>query len=123
MTGSMRKWLAGAFLLGALAFVGASNAQAQYRRYTQDRRGFFEPRPGTRADYREDQRELRILQDRIWRDKEQLRADILRFGKRSPQVRADREMLARDQRELRRLRADMRYDRRLAHRRHFRWRR
>ncbi|MBI1738685.1 MAG: hypothetical protein HYR58_05505 [Acidobacteria bacterium] len=122
MSDRFRRWMVGAFLLGALAFVSAPSAQAQYRRYTQDRRGFFEPRPGTRADFREDQRELRILQDRIWRDKEQLRADIRRFGKRSFQVRADREQLRRDEFALKQLKRDMKRDRRLMQRRNFRGR-
>ena len=123
MSDRIRNWLVSAFLLAALAFVSAPGAQAQYRRYPLDRRSFYEPRPGTRADRLQDRQQLRILQDRIRRDKEQLRADILRYGKRSPQARAGREILARDQRELRRLLNDMRYDRRLAHRRHHRWHR
>ncbi len=114
MSNRLRKWMVGAFLLGGLALAGAPSARAQYR-YNPN-----EPRPGTRGDYLEDQQQLRILQDRIWRDKEELRADIRRFGKRSVQVRAYRDRLQRDERDLKRLKQDMKRDRRLAQRRNYR---
>jgi hypothetical protein len=122
MSDRLRKWVVGSMLLGAMAFAGAPGAQAQYRRDPHDRRYTYDYWSGTRWDDRYYQREIRILQDRIWRDKEQLRFDIRRFGKRSFQVRADREQLRRDERTLKQLRADMKRDRRLSQRRNFRGR-
>lgn len=122
MTGSFRKWLLSAFLLGALAFVGVPSAQAQYRRDNHNRRDTYDLQNGWRGDFRDYQREIRILQDRIWRDKEQLRFDIRRFGKRSFQVRADRQRLDRDQRQLKWLKQEMKRDRLYSQRRNFRGR-
>ena len=122
MSDRLRRWVVRSILFGALAFTGAPSAQAQYRRDPQDRRNTYDYRSGARWDDRYYQREIRILQDRIWRDKEQLRFDIRRFGKRSFQVRADREQLRRDERALKQLREDMRRDRRLSQRRNYRWR-
>jgi hypothetical protein len=105
MSGTFRNWLMAGCLLGAFACAGAPVARAQ---------GRVEPAPGTRADRREDRRELQILKQRIQQDQYRLRTDLRLYGKRSAQVRADREQLRRDNLELQRLRRDMRRDRRIA---------
>jgi hypothetical protein len=107
MSGSIRKWMVGAFLLGALACAGAAGAQSQ------DRHRANGPRPGSRADARVDQHELRIQQERIRRDKQAIRDDSRRYGKNSSQVQADRAQLKRDERELKQLKKDMKHDRRV----------
>jgi hypothetical protein len=127
MSDRLRKWVVGSILLGAMAFAGAPRAQAQYQNYPQgrrddDRRDRYDSRRGSRGDYRDYQREIRILQDRIWRDKEEIRLDSRRYGSRSFQVRADRERLKRDERELKQLKKDMKRDRKLMQRRDYRWR-
>lgn len=110
MNVSIRKWMIGAFLLGALACAGTASAQSQERHRTN------EPRPGSRADTRQDQRELRILQERIRRDKQAIRDDSRRYGKNSSAVQADRAQLKRDELELKQLKKDMKRDRRAAQR-------
>ncbi len=122
MSDRICKWIVGAFLLGAMAFAGAQNVQAQYRRVPLDRRYTYDYRSRARWDDRYYQREIRILQDRIRRDKAQLPFDIRRFGKHSFQVRADREQLRREERELKRLKQEMKHERRLMQRRYFRGR-
>ena len=133
MNRSVRRWMVGAFLLGAMAWVGAPSAQAQYypqdRRDTQDRRDAqdrwdpqdrrdtYESRQGSRWGYRDYQREIRFLEEQVRRDKEELRLDSRRFGKNSFQARAARERLKRDERELKQLKKDMKRDRKLMQRR------
>jgi hypothetical protein len=116
MSGRLRKWMVVSILLGALAFAAAPSAQAQYQNYPQDRRDDDrrnndryerDRRDGTRGDFRDYQREIRNLENRIWRDKEEIRLDSRRYGSRSFQVRADRERLKRDERELKQLKKDM----------------
>ncbi len=114
---SFRKWLLPATLAGMLAAATASAiAQAPIPS------GPNEPRPGTRADRREDRQEVRALRQQIRLDEQRLQADLRQFGENSLQVKADRARLRRDRRALRRLLADRKLDRRLGYRHHRRHR-
>ena len=77
-----------------------------------------EPKPGTRADRREDRQEYNRLEEKIRQDREKLRADIRQFGENSPQVQADRAQLRRDRETMKKLRADRRRDKQIGNRRH-----
>ncbi len=123
MSGNIRRWLVGAFLLGALSFAGAPRVQAQYP-YPQDRRdddrrdrdrdnrrdrnGDYRDRDyrGGRGEYRDYQREIRFLEDRIRREKDEIRFGSRRNGNRSFQMRAAREQLKRDERQLKELKKE-----------------
>ncbi len=115
MKASIRRWMVGTFLLGALAFAGAPASQAQSRVP-------YESREGTRVDLWQDRHELNFLQEQVERDKREIRQDSWRYGSNSFQVRADRARLARDERDLRELKRDMKRDRRFVHLRSYRWR-
>jgi hypothetical protein len=115
MNGSIRKWIVGTFLLGALAFAGAPGAQAQSRMP-------YESRQGTVVDLRQDMRELHAWKEQIERDKLAIREDAASYGENSPQVSIDRARLARDERELQRVKRDIRADQHFVHVRHYLWR-
>lgn len=110
MNSNMRKWIVGGFLLGAMAFVGAPNAQAQYRQNDRNRRdsqGTYDSRTGRQGYFRDYQREIRFLEERIRREKDELRADSRRFGRNSFQMRAAKERLKQEERDLKQLKKDM----------------
>jgi len=98
MAFNIRGWILSGSLSGALVLGMGAVAQAQYA---------YEAPPGARADQREDWREARRLRGRIEWDQRQLDADIYRFGKHSPEARADRERLRYDRQRLKALRRDM----------------
>src|SRR5579864_1956448 len=85
MNNNLRDWFLSATLAGTLVMgMGAPAASAQNPN---------EPPPGTRADNREDRREAQQLHQQILADQQRLQSDAAQFGRRSPQVRADRRQL------------------------------
>lgn len=111
MNSNMRKWIVGGFLLGAMAFVGAPNAQAQYRQNDRNRQGTYDSRTGRQGNFRDYQREIRFLEERIRREKDELRMESRRFGGRNSfQLRAAKERIKQDERDLKQLKKDMKRD-------------
>jgi hypothetical protein len=107
MSGRFRRWMVGTFLLGAMAFATAPGAQAQYRRDNdRDRRDNDDYRYGQRGNVRDFQREIQFLEQRIQRDRDQVRFESRRFGRNSFQARAAREQQKRDERELKELKKE-----------------
>jgi hypothetical protein len=110
MDSSIRKWLVGGFLLGAMALAGAPGTQAQYRQNDRNRRdsqGTYDNRAGNRGNFRDYQREIRFLEERIRREKDELRMESRRFGGRNSfQLRAARERIKQDERELKQLKKE-----------------
>ena len=103
MTQETKRWLISAVLAGILtAGIGATSSRAQNPN---------EPPPGSRADKREDRREVRQLQIQVREDEQRLDADTRQFGRRSPQVREDRVRLREDRRRLKEVQRDRRRDR------------
>jgi hypothetical protein len=111
----MRKWIVSGFLLGAMACVGAPNAQAQYPNYPQDRRDDNrrdrdrdrdDYRRGSRGNYRDYQQDIRFLEDRIQRDKNEAYVLARRFGKNSYQARAARDRVKSEERQLKDLKKE-----------------
>ena len=108
MNNNLREWLLSLTLAGALV-IGTGEAVG----YSQNPN---EPPSGTRADNREDRREARQLHQQILADQQRLQSDVLQFGRRSPQARADRRQLQEDRQRMRRLRADQRRDQHIENR-------
>ena len=105
MKPKLRKSFLWATLAGALVVgVGAVRLSAQNPN---------EPIPGTRADQGEDRQEIRQLRANTRADEQRLRSDVIQFGKRSPQARADRRQVRQDREQMRRLQRDRQRDRRI----------
>jgi chromosome segregation ATPase len=108
--------MVGAFLLGALAFVSAPGAQAQYQNYPQNRRDDDRNRRnnddyrygqnGQRGNFRNFEQEIRFLEQRIQRGKDQLRYESRRFGRNSYQMRSLRDQIKQDERQLKELKKE-----------------
>ncbi len=91
MNCNIQSWVLSAILTVAVAAGIASRIVPG-----QSAQDANEPRPGTRADLREDREEARRLRKQIRLDRERLEADIRQYGPGSPQVKADREKLRSD---------------------------
>jgi hypothetical protein len=112
MGNALRSWLiTAAFSAGLVLGLGVRVTRCQNPSVPN------EPPPGSAADRAEDRQEARQLRERTQLDRGRLHADVMQFGKNSPQARADRMQLRADRRALKRLRRDMRRDRRIAERR------
>ena len=106
MNGRLRKWLVGGFLLGAMALVGAPNAQAQYPQNNRNPRDTYDNRSGQRGNFRDFERDIRFLEDRIRREKDDLRRMSRRYRGNDYQVRSLRDQIKRDERELKELKKE-----------------
>ena len=129
MNSNMRKWIVSGFLLGAMAFVGAPNAQAQYPQNDRNRRNNgdysnrrdsddyrYGDRSGRQGNFRDYQREIRFLEERIRREKAELRWSSQRngrngndrygYGRNGNDVRGLRERIKSDERELKQLKKE-----------------
>jgi len=108
MNNNLREWFLSATLAGTLAMgMGAPAASAQNPN---------EPPPETRADNREDRRGAQQLHQQVLADQQRLQSDVLQFGRRSPQARADRRQLREDRVRMRRVRADRQHDQAIGNR-------
>lgn len=104
-----RKWFLSATLAGTLVMgTGAAVAYAQNP---------SEPLPGTRTDKIEDKQDAQQLHQQILADQQKLQSDAQQFGKKSPQVRADRRQLRQERQKMKRLRGDRQHDQRIRNRR------
>jgi hypothetical protein len=74
------------------------------------------------VDLQQDRTQLHAWKQQIDRDKLALREDIRSFGENSPQVRADRARLARDEFQLRLVKRNMDADRDFVHTKSYLWR-
>ena len=99
-----RATLAAALAFGAVAL----SARAQKP---------VEPAPGSKADAREDSPGVQVLKSRVDQDKGNLWADEQQFGKDSPQARNARGRLKEDRRALKKLKHDVKRDRKIRNRR------
>jgi uncharacterized protein involved in exopolysaccharide biosynthesis len=81
--------------------------------YAQNPNG---PAPGTRADKMEDRQDAQQLHQQILADQQRLQSDTQQFGRKNPQVRADRRQLRQDRQRMKRLRADRQHDQRIRNR-------
>lgn len=113
MSGRIHRWMVGAFLLGAMAFVSAPGAQAQYRqnddRNRRDSRNnddYRYDRNRQRGNFRNFEQEIRFLEQRIQRGKDQLRYESRRFGRNSFQMRSLRDQIKREERQLKELKKE-----------------
>ena len=108
MNNNLREWFLSIILAGTLVMgMGASAASAQNPN---------EPPPGTRADNREDRRKAQQLHQQIVAGQQKLQSDVLQFGRRSPQARADRMQLREVRQRMRKLRADRQHDQAIGNR-------
>ncbi len=111
MIRSTLRWLAPVVLAGSLIAAPALFGQNQ---------GEIESAPASsKADRRQDRQEIQQQRQQIQTDRQTLQSNVQQYGAHSPQARAARRQLKKDQHASKRQARDLHRDRKQA--RHRRW--